>query len=372
MPESKVFSFPGTYRADCGHTHDFDVGSPVIPCPDCDDCKGTTWTWIRGEISPTTVMHQIGLPSGMLTLMYTGVPPVSDESKNEINSAMRTFSRECHMMTTWFVGIMASRTAMREHLERLASQGEPLRITTLRPDGRVAAVLAEMPAEEVIESIVDAGDFERLYANSFVVSTYHLWEETIRPKIATAIKVDPCHVKADLMGEWRWLRHWIVHRSKNAEDDFFQKARTLANVLGLQRGNLSLTANNVMHLVQNLNNMKIEVNPRSFEMGFALASVSSDMIADVARSLEPGAGSIVPVTAAMAPSPAIIVFDEELAMIHENDCSQLKAQLRSSTDWRQVKVSDLWVASSVVELLEQVEQMCGECGAYFSKGRAVS
>ena len=363
MSDSNEFSFPGTYRANCGHTHDFEKGSPVIACPDCGDGKGTTWTWIGGDISPATVMRQIGLPSGMLTLMYTGIPPVSNESKDEIDSAMRMFSRDCQMMTTWFVGIMASRTAMREHLERLASRGEPLRVTTLRPDGREAAVLAEMPAEEVIESIADAGDFERLYANSFVVSTYHLWEETIRPKIASAMKVDPHHVKADLMGEWRLLRNWIIHRSKKAEDDFFQKGTTLVNVLGLQRGNLSLTANNVIHLVQRLNNMQIEINPHSLEMGLALASVSPDMIADVARTIEPGAGVIFPVEAAMAPSPAIIVFDEALAVIHENDCSQIKVQLQSSTDWRQLKVSDRWVASSVVKLLEQEEQPCRECGS---------
>ena len=366
MSDSKKFPFPGTYRASCGHTHDFEKGSPVIACPECGDGKGTKWTWIGGDISPTTGVHQIGLPSGMLTLMYTGVPPVSDESKDEIASVMRMFSRDCQMMTTWFVGIMASRTAMREHLEHLASRGEPLRVATLRPDGREAAVLAEMPAEEVIESIADAGDFERLYANSFVVSTYHLWEETIRPKIASAMKVDSRHVKADLMGEWRLLRNWIIHPSKNTEDDFFERAESLANVLGLQRGNLSLTANNVIHLVQHLNNMQIEINPHSLEMGLAFESVSPEMIAGIARTLEPGAEVSVPIEAAMVPSPAIIVFDEALAVIHENDCSQIKVQLQSSTDWRYLKVSDRWVASSVVKLLEQDEQLCQECGANLS------
>ena len=101
-------------------------------------------------------------------------------------------------------------------------------------------------------------------------------------------------------------------------------------------------------------------------MGLALASVSPEMIADVARTLEPGAGFIVPVETAMAPSPAIIVFDEVLAMIHENDCSQVQVQLQSSKDWRQLKVSDRWVASSVVKLLEQEEQLCQECGSNLS------
>ena len=362
MSDSNVFSFPGTYRASCGHTHDFDKGSPIIACPDCGDGKGTTWTWIGGDISPNTVMHQIGLPSGTLTLMYTGIPPVSDESTDDITRAMQVFSRDCQMMTTWFVGIMSSRKAMREHLERLASRSEPLRITTLRPDGREEAVLAQMPAEEVIKSIADAGDFERLYANSFVVFMYHLWEETVRPKIATAAGVDPCHVKADLMGEWRLLRNWIIHRSKDAEDDFFKRAQTLVVALGLHRGNLSLTASNVLVLVRHLNNMKVEMNPHSLEMGLALESFSPEMIAAVAKTLEPGEGSIVPVQAGMAPSPAIVVFDEVLATVHENDCSQLRVQLQSSTAWRQLRVSDRWVASSVVRLLEQEEQLCRECG----------
>lgn len=308
-------------------------------------------------------MRQIGLPSGTLTLMYTGVPPVSNESKEEIDSAMQVFSRECQIMTTWFVGIMASRRAMREHLERLANRDVPLRITTFRPDGREAAVLAEMPADEVVESIADAGAFERLYANSFVVSTYHLWEETIRPKIAAAMKVDPCHVKADLMGDWRLLRNWIIHPYEDAEDAFFTRARTLAHALGIQRGDLRLTTHSILALVRRLNNMQIEINPHSLEMGLAPTSVSPEMLAGVARTLEPGAGSIVPIEAAMAPSPAIIVFDDMLAVVHEHDCSQIKVQLESSPTWRQLRVSDRWVASLVVKLLEQEEQLCIECGA---------
>lgn len=363
VSDSKTFPSPGTYRHDCGHTHDFAKGSPVIACPGCGQGKGTTWTWVSGEVSPATVMQQIGLPSGTLTLMYTGVPPVSDESQDEIGSAMRKFSRDCQMMTTWFVGIMASRRAMRGHLEQLASRGEPLRITTLRPDGRAAAVLAEMAADEAIESIADAGEFERLYANSFVVSTFHLWEETIRPTIASALRVELSDVKADLMGEWRLLRNWIIHRSQDAEDAFFERAPTLAGALALQRGDPSLTAGSVVVLVQHLNNMRIEVNPHSLDMGFASEPVSPEMLADVARTLEPGTGTIVPASAGMAPSPAIIVFDDVLATVHERDCSQMEVQRRSSTDSRELMVSDRWVASSVVKLLEQEEHRCEECGA---------
>ena len=312
-------------------------------------------------MSPTTVMQQVGTPTGTLTLMYTGVPPVSDESQDEVTGALRAFSRDCQMMTTWFVGIMASRSAMREHLERLADQGVPLRIATLRPDGRDAAVLAETPATEVIESIADAGEFERLYANSFVVFAYHLWEETIRPKIADAIGVDRSDVRADLMGEWRLLRNWIVHPSKEAEDNFFRNAESLPGALGIARGDLSLTANSVIHLVLLLNNMRIEINPHSLEMGFDLVAVDPEMIAELARTIEPGAGAVVPATATMAPSPAMIVFDEAVAMIHEDDCSPKEAQLQSPTEWRQLMVPDRRVASSVIECLGLEEQFCQVC-----------
>ena len=363
MPDSKTFSFPGTYRADCGHTHDFDVGSPVIPCPDCGDRKKVTWTWIEGEISPATVMQQIGWHGSTLTLMYKGVPPVSDESREEIASAIQMFFRDCQLMTAWFVGIMSGREVMRTELEHLASSGKPLRISTLRPDGREAAVLVDMPTEEVIESIADAGDFERLYANLFVVSMFHLWEESIRPKIASNLKVKPCHVKADLMGEWRLLRNWVTHRSKDAEDAFFERGQTLANALSLERGNLSLTVSDILYLVQRLNNMKVEVNPYSLRMELPLEPDGPELIAGVARGLEPGMKVMVPFQAGMAPSPAFMVFNEASAMVHEKDCSQVEIQLQAPADWRCVMVSDSRIGSSAVKLLELEEQLCRECGS---------
>ena len=134
-------------------------------------------------------LHQIDWPGGMLTLLHVGVPPVSEGTSDEIMGAMQDFSRDCQMMATWFAGILGSREVMRQHLSNLAARGEPFKITTLRPDGRVAAILAQVPVEEVIKSTAEAGAFERLYANSFVVFTFHLWEEVTRPRIAAAMKV---------------------------------------------------------------------------------------------------------------------------------------------------------------------------------------
>lgn len=187
MPGSNTFPVTGTYRGSCGHIHEFGKGSPFIACPECGG--GDSWEWVDGEISPATGLHQIDWPGGMLTLLHVGVPPVSEGTSDEIMGAMQDFSRDCQMMATWFAGILGSREVMRQHLSNLAARGEPFKITTLRPDVRVAAILAQVPVEEVIKSTAEAGAFERLYANSFVVFTFHLWEEVTRPRIAAAMKV---------------------------------------------------------------------------------------------------------------------------------------------------------------------------------------
>ena len=75
----------------------------------------------------------------------------------------------------------------------------------------------------------------------FVVFTFQIWEEVARPKIATALKVEPEHIEANLMGDWRHLRNWLVHRTKNAERDYFDKAGMLVQLLGSQPDEASLT-----------------------------------------------------------------------------------------------------------------------------------
>ena len=84
---------------------------------------------------------------------------------------------------------------MCNHLNRIVEKKEPFTINTYRPDGRVDSVLVRVPVESVIKAFSEAGEFEHLYAKLFVVSTYQIWEEAARPKIATALKVEnPEHI----------------------------------------------------------------------------------------------------------------------------------------------------------------------------------
>ena len=267
-------------------------------------------------------------------------------------------------MLIWFAGILGSQQAMQCHVQEVADRDEPFSINTYRADGRVESVLARVPVEKVIDALSAAGEFERLYAKAFAVFTYQIWEEVARPGIAAALKVeDPNHVGAELMGEWRHLRNWLVHRTENSEQQFFDKAKTLARLLGMQRNEPLLTADKIFALMQLVNRMQVQVNPGSLEFGLELVSLDARTIATAARTLEAGGGMALPMTAAMYPSAMSIVFsDGPTAVIHELDCSDKDRQFQSVDGGRWVRVVSRGVAREVIEQLGKQEVRCEGCG----------
>ena len=156
---------------------------------------------VESTIDLATGLIQVGWPGGMLTLRYAGIPTVSAEAQEEISTIMEQFSSDCQMMLVWFVGILNSRGAIRHHLDGIAQRDQSLTISNRRPDGRVESVFAKVPIEKVIDAFSDAGEFEHIYAKSFVVFTFQIWEEVARPRIATALKVAPNHYDAP---EFSW------------------------------------------------------------------------------------------------------------------------------------------------------------------------
>ena len=310
---------------------------------------------------PATGLIQIGWPGGILTLRYTGIPAVTEEARDEIQNIMQQFSADCQMMLIWFVGVLNSRGAIQRRLDVLAQREEPLTINSLRPDGRVESVFARMPAAKVIEAFSDAGAFERLYAKAFVVFTFQIWEEVARPKIATALKVEPEHIDAKLMGDWRHLRNWLVHRTKKAERDYFDKAGMLVRLLGSQPNEPSLTAYRVFILMQHLNRMSVEVNPHSVEFGIEPVPLDPATIAEIGKTLEPGEGMVVPVEAGMYPSGVFLLWDGTTAVIHERDCSHKDTQFENIASVRSLLVNSRKVAGAVVEHLGKQEYRCEYC-----------
>ena len=310
----------------------------------------------------TTTLLQIGWPGGMLTLRCIGIPKISEEANVEIRSIMQQFSSDCQMMLIWFAAILGSQNAMRSHLNHIAEKDEPFTINTYRSDGRVDSVLARVPVDSVIEAFTEAGDFERLYAKAFVVFTYQTWEEVARPKIAAALKVEnPGHISADLMGDWRHLRNWLLHRTNTTERDFFRKAKTLPKILNMQPGDPSLTTNGVATLMQHINHMQVDVNPLSLDFGLTPMPVDVAMLVGLARKMKTGEQVALP-EALMYPSRVSIVFnDGPTAKIHECDCSHANEDFRGLDGGRVLVVTSRDLARKVLEQLGKSDQQCVHC-----------
>ena len=351
-------------------------GALEMTVPDSVLDFGKLWTRIReseivieqmGEsrLDPemlTTTMLQIGWPGGTLSLRCVGVPKISKGAEAEIRNTMQQFSSDCQMMLVWFAGILGSQSAMGSHLNDVAERGEPFTINTYRPDGRVDSILARVPVDSVVEAFSEAGDFERLYAKAFVVFTYQIWEEVTRPKIAKALQVEKAeHVKAELMGDWRNLRNWLVHRNEKTENDYFNKARTLSHALDMQPGDPSLTANGVATLMQHLNHMQVDVNPRSLDFGFERTRIDASAVAGLAKTVEAGHQVALP-EALMYPSGVTIVFnDGPTATIHERDCSHADEDYRGLDGGRALLVTSRELAREALKHLGKAEHKCVHC-----------
>ena len=110
-----------------------------------------------------TGLIQVVRPGGKLTLSYTGTPlEIHQEEQAEIRGILDRFATDCQMMIAWFACIMNSQEVMQSHLKETAKQGEPFTVRSVRPDGKVIDILAQIPVDEVTAAMSESGEFERL------------------------------------------------------------------------------------------------------------------------------------------------------------------------------------------------------------------
>lgn len=66
-----------------------------------------------------------------------------------------------------------------------------------------------------MRDVVNFSSKDGLYINtlakSLMVSLYSEWDELYRHRLATGIGVEAAAIRADLMGDLRHVRNWIVH-----------------------------------------------------------------------------------------------------------------------------------------------------------------
>jgi len=70
---------------------------------------------------------------------------------------------------------------------------------------------AQIKMQDLVAFSSKGGLFTDTLAKSLIVLLYSEWDELYRHRLAEEIGVEASAIKADLMGDLRHIRHWIVH-----------------------------------------------------------------------------------------------------------------------------------------------------------------
>ena len=190
---------------------------------------------------------------------------------------------------------------------------------------------------------------------------YHTWEEAVRPKIASSLKVEVKDVKSDLMGEWRHLRHWVIHTSDDNKSRMFTEARNLVRVLGLRQDEPLLTPDMFFILMEYLDRMQVYVNPKSLEFGLETVPTTPEMIAKFVETMDPGTAAGPLIMAWESHLAADIIINDSSCTIHMHDCNQRGEENEELGDRRLLRVRTLGFAPAVVKCLGKRERLCEHC-----------
>ena len=167
----------------------------------------------------------LGWNAGTIHIQYVGLERVPDSAVEAIKSVMWRFNAECQLMVFLYAGVMGGEEAIQEQLGRNTKRDGSITISGSYRDDAPPATWARLPVSRVLDAFSEDGEFEKLYAKSFVVFTYQMWESYARPGIADALGVRNKDVRSDFMGEWRHLRNWLVHPTTTTERDYFANAK---------------------------------------------------------------------------------------------------------------------------------------------------
>ena len=312
------------------------------------------------EVELTTGLIQIARGGGAVTLRYVGVPAVSEEANYEIRKAIERFLDDCQTMIVWYAGIEGFQDSIHQRLSETVRRDKPFTLSNLYPSGE-QRVLVQVPGHMVVDAFSRGGSFELAYTKAFVVFAYHTWEEVARPKIASALNVKAKDVKSDLMGEWRHLRHWVIHTSDDNKKKMFTEAKNLVRALRLQQDEPTLTPDMVFILMEYLDRMRVNVNPNSLEFGIETIPTTPEMIALMVGKMEPGTAFGPPIMAWESHLAGDIIIDDSSGTIHMSDCNQRGAENEKLGDRRLLRVRTLGFARAVVKCLGKQERLCEHC-----------
>ena len=218
--------------------------------------------------------------AGTVHVQYVGLDPIEKSDVDLIGETMWKFVSECHMMIVLYAGILFNRDVMR-HAWSADEQLDSLRFAYANTDGKRLSV--RVPKQKVIDAFTEDGVFERLYAKSYVVFTYQLWEESVRPQIAKSLNVEHDDVKSDLMGEWRHLRNLLVHPSKENHRTFVDNSDILTKLRVVNDETLDIDSSRVFSLMAHLSTLQVVVNPKGLDPGIELSRIDEKTLELIAK-----------------------------------------------------------------------------------------
>ena len=222
-------------------------------------------------------------------------------------------------------------------------------------------MLVQVPGARVIAAFARGGSFELAYTKAFVVFAYHTWDEVARPDIASALKVEAIDVKSDLMGEWRHLRHWVIHTGADNKKKMFREAKNLVRVMGLRQEEPILTPDMVFCLMEYLGRMKVDVDPKSLGFGLEPTPITPELVAQIVETMDPGTAFGPPIMAWESHLAADIIIDDSSGTIHMSDCNERGEENEKLGDRRLLRVRGLTFAKAVVGCLGKQERLCEHC-----------
>lgn len=200
--------------------------------------------------------------SGTVLIQCVGFHPASRPVGEEIGRVLRWFVSECQLMYVLYKSVLRSRNSIRRELSKSQGRDAPLVFADRDEAGTVRSVWAQVSLDKVMDAFSQGGEYESIYAKAFVIFVFQLWEDLARPAIAEHLGADLKTVNSDLMGEWRHLRHWLIHPSEKTEQQYFDNADLLAQIPDQpQPGTAVVSTNMVNHMMGYLNSLHIVVNP---------------------------------------------------------------------------------------------------------------
>ena len=175
---------------------------------------------------------------------------------------LSNFQKRCHQYHTCFtfatMGLQNIADQFRDHI--VESQDQNLFIGSGHPDENKPQSRISLK-EAVIFSEKD-GVFSDTLAKSIILAIYTEWDETYRQKIAAEEGVEAKNVMCDLMGDLRFVRHWIVH-NKSIVDKNYTKFKILR--WHLHQGQELKVSNEMFSgIIDCINTMTVAINVQRY------------------------------------------------------------------------------------------------------------